>query len=66
MTGYDVDGIHHGPDPVEAVKKAEAIFIGGGNTFLLLKTLYDHRLLDPIRKRILVDGVPYIGSSAGI
>ncbi|KAJ6665283.1 hypothetical protein lerEdw1_004332 [Lerista edwardsae] len=63
--GYGLDSIHETPDPVEAVRKAEAIFIGGGNTFRLLKTLYDNGLIQPIRKRVLEDGIPYIGSSAG-
>lgn len=63
--GYDVDGIHEAADPVEAVRKAEAIFIGGGNTFRLLKSLYDNKVVSEIRKRVLEDGVPYMGSSAG-
>lgn len=63
--GYEVDGIHEAADPVEAVRKAEAIFIGGGNTFRLLKTLYDQQVVSEIRKRVLEDGVPYMGSSAG-
>lgn len=63
--GYEVDGIHEAADPVEAVRKAEGIFIGGGNTFRLLKSLYDNKVVSEIRKRVLEDGVPYMGSSAG-
>ncbi|XP_070694090.1 alpha-aspartyl dipeptidase [Pempheris klunzingeri] len=63
--GYEVDGIHEVSDPVDAVRKAEGIFIGGGNTFRLLKSLYDNKVLTEIRKRVLEDGVPYMGSSAG-
>lgn len=62
--GYDVSSVHSASDPVQAITDTEAIFVGGGNTFRLLKTLYDLNLLDPIRQRV-AQGLPYIGSSAG-
>merc|ERR1712212_788765 len=63
--GYELDSIHEASDPVEAVRKAQGIFIGGGNTFRLLKCLYDNKVVAEIRKRVLEDGIPYMGSSAG-
>ncbi|HKR11150.1 MAG TPA: dipeptidase PepE [Pyrinomonadaceae bacterium] len=62
--GYDLSSVHSASDPVQAITNTEAIFVGGGNTFRLLKTLYDLNLLDPIRQRV-AQGAPYIGSSAG-
>jgi dipeptidase E len=62
--GYALDSIHRAPDAGKAAESAEAIFIGGGNTFRLLKNLYENRLLDIIRGRV-ERGMPYIGSSAG-
>jgi dipeptidase E len=62
--GYDLTSIHPAPNPQNAVEDADAVFIGGGNTFRLLKALCDFGILDPIRKRVN-NGMPYIGSSAG-
>jgi dipeptidase E len=62
--GYELTSVHTAEDPIAAVNEAEAIFIGGGNTFRLLKTLYDVELIEPIRSRVS-KGMPYIGSSAG-
>jgi len=62
--GYEMTSVHNADDPFPAVMETEAIFVGGGNTFRLLKSLYDLNLLDPIRERV-AEGMPYIGSSAG-
>jgi dipeptidase E len=59
-----VSSVHRAADPARAIREAEAIFIGGGNTFRLLSSLYDGKLLEPIRERV-AEGMPYIGSSAG-
>jgi dipeptidase E len=62
--GHDIISIHHYTDPVNAVQKASAIVVGGGNTWMLLNLLRKNKLIDPIRKKIL-EGAPYIGWSAG-
>jgi dipeptidase E len=62
--GYELDSIHEASDKPQAVKDAAAIFIGGGNTFRLLKALYDFQILKLIREKV-EDGMPYVGSSAG-
>jgi dipeptidase E len=62
--GYDVESAHRLSNPARGVEEAEAVFAGGGNTFRLLKSLYELELLDPLRRRTST-GMPYIGSSAG-
>lgn len=62
--GYDLRSIDDAEDPVRAVANAEAIVVGGGNTFHLLKSLYDRNLIDAIRTRVF-SGMPYLGWSAG-
>jgi dipeptidase E len=62
--GYEMESISDASDPADAIARAQAIVVGGGNTFQLLATLYDCELLDAIRARVHA-GVPYIGWSAG-
>ena len=62
--GYELSSIHNAANPKDAIEETDAVFIGGGNTFRLLKALYDFDLLSPIRERVQ-NGMPYIGSSAG-
>lgn len=59
-----VTGIHQTEDPKSALMQAEAILVGGGNTFNLLHLLYENELLDPIKLKV-EQGTPYIGWSAG-
>jgi dipeptidase E len=62
--GYQLESVHEASDPTEAVRSAEAVAIGGGNTFHLLRGLYESRLIDVIRSRV-EHGAPFIGWSAG-
>jgi dipeptidase E len=63
--GFALDSIHDAASrPALAVERAEAIFVGGGNTFRLLDELWRNGLIEPIARRVR-GGVPYIGSSAG-
>ncbi len=62
--GVRVESLHEARDPVEAVRAARSLFIGGGNTFRLLTELYGMDLVSLIHQRVR-GGVPYIGSSAG-
>ena len=62
--GHHITSIHHESDPVAAVKAAEAIVVGGGNTFQLIKLIQENGLIDPVREKVLA-GTPYVGWSAG-
>jgi len=62
--GIRVKGLHEFENLQEAILKAKAIFTGGGNTFLLLKSLYELDLIDALRTAVN-SGTPYMGSSAG-
>jgi dipeptidase E len=62
--GYEVKSIHHFSDPVQAVKDAQVIVVGGGNTWQLVRMMHDQQLMEAIREKVL-NGTPYIGWSAG-
>jgi len=62
--GHQISSIHHFADPVKAVREAEALAVGGGNTWKLLKTIQGNDLIEIVRQRVL-NGMPYIGWSAG-
>ncbi|QZE13920.1 dipeptidase PepE [Halosquirtibacter laminarini] len=62
--GFEIKGIHRYDDPVKAVREAEAIVVGGGNTWQLVRMMHEQNLMPEIKKRV-EEGVPYIGWSAG-
>lgn len=63
---FTVESLHHweGAAALDKIEQAEAFFVGGGETFLLLRTLLESRQFAVLRRRVLA-GVPYNGSSAG-
>lgn len=61
--GIRVRGVHTG-DPRALTASAQAVFIGGGNSFRLLASLHRHGLVEALAERVR-DGAPYMGSSAG-
>jgi dipeptidase E len=64
LLGYDIYSIHHEEDPIKAVVEAEAIAVGGGNTFNLVREMQRNGTMQAIKGRVLA-GVPYMGWSAG-
>lgn len=62
--GIEVDSVHQYADAGAAVATAQAIVVGGGNTFALVKRLYDADLMEAVHARVAA-GTPYIGWSAG-
>src|SRR5262249_45256579 len=62
--GLDAEGIHASQDPADAVARASAIVVGGGNTWRLVRGVHERGLMEPIRAAAH-RGVPYVGWSAG-
>src|SRR5712691_11883404 len=63
--GVEVDALTADEAGRRAVEGAEAVFVGGGNTFRLLRALQDADLLEPLARRVRA-GLPYLGTSAGV
>ena len=62
--GIRVRSIHRAADPRKAIREAEAICVGGGNTFALAKKMQEQGLMTAILRKIK-EGTPYVGWSAG-
>ncbi|WP_225035022.1 dipeptidase PepE [Winogradskyella sp. SM1960] len=62
--GKTIKGIHECSSPEDAIENAQGIFVGGGNTFVLVSQLYKNNVLSPI-KTAVTNGTPYLGTSAG-
>jgi dipeptidase E len=62
--GYELQGIHQFDDPVAAVRDADGISVGGGNTFRLIDAMHQTGVLEAVHERVH-EGVPYMGVSAG-
>jgi len=60
----EIKGIHEFDNPIVAIEKAEGIFTGGGNTFLLVTQLYENNIMS-VLENTLKNGTPYLGTSAG-
>ena len=62
--GIRVRSVHRAKDPAALVRGAEAICVGGGNTFALAKKMQQQGLMTAILRKIKA-GTPYVGWSAG-
>ena len=59
-----VKGLHEFTNPKEALQNAKGIFVGGGNTFVLVNMLYKNDLISTLQQ-VVLNGTPYLGTSAG-
>lgn len=62
--GKKVKGIHEFDTPQDALRSAKGIFVGGGNTFVLVNQLYKNDLMGTLQE-VITSGTPYLGTSAG-
>lgn len=63
--GVRVVGLHETDDARAAIEAAEVLFVGGGNSFRLLKTLQRLGVMETVRRRVRAGTLSYMGSSAG-
>lgn len=59
-----IKGIHQCKNLQKALEEAKGIFVGGGNTFLLVNTLYKQKIMQALAD-VIERGIPYFGTSAG-
>jgi dipeptidase E len=64
LPNYKIKGIHQFSNAHHALENAQAILVGGGNTFNLLNQLYQQELLEIIKSQVN-KGILYVGWSAG-
>lgn len=64
LPDHEIMGVHRMDEPAKVMEQADAIAVGGGNTFKLVHDLYAFGLMDLIREKAL-EGTPYMGWSAG-
>ena len=62
---FEIIGIHELDNPLVELEKMEGIYVGGGNTFSLVQKLHEKEMLEVIRRKVLNNGIPYAGVSAG-
>ena len=62
---FEIIGIHELENPLVELEKMEGIYVGGGNTFSLVQKLHEMEILEVIRRKVLNNGIPYAGVSAG-
>ncbi|HHL57577.1 MAG: dipeptidase PepE [Bacteroidetes bacterium] len=62
--GFEVESVHKAANPVLMINEAEAIAVGGGNTFHLVAMMHQTGIMDAIRGKA-ERGTPYMGWSAG-
>ena len=62
--GFELESVHHSSNPVEMIKNAEAVAVGGGNTFHLVAKMHETGIMKAIKERA-ENGMPFMGWSAG-